>query len=78
MSRPLYLKLQNYGLFITVIPRAYQDQFRGFESHRCMLVGTFSCIKIDWREAREREILIAAFDENQRAEGMLNPVRDKQ
>ena len=27
-------------------PRAYQDQFRGFTSHRVhMLAGTFSCMK---------------------------------
>ena len=32
--------------------------------------------KIDWRKARKRE-LAAAFDENQRAVGMLNPMRDK-
>ena len=29
-------------------PRAYYNQFRGFNSHRVhILVGTFSCIKID-------------------------------
>ena len=36
----------------------------------------FSCKKeIDWRKAREREL--ATFDENRRAVGMLNPMRDK-
>ena len=40
-----------------------------------ILVGTFSCIKIDPRKAREREL--AAFDENRRAVGMLTPMRDK-
>ena len=38
-------------------------------------VLTFPCIKIDWRKAREREL--ATFDENRRAVGMLNPIRDK-
>ena len=40
-----------------------------------ILVGTFSCIKIDQRKARGREL--ATFDENRRAVGMLNPMRDK-
>ena len=40
-----------------------------------VLVGTFSCIEIDKRKAREREL--ATFDENRRAMGMLNPMRDK-
>ena len=31
--------------------------------------------KIDQRKAREREL--ATFDENRRAAGMLNPMRDK-
>ena len=39
-----------------------------------ILVGT--CIKIDWRKAREREL--ATFVENRRAVGItLNPLRDK-
>ena len=38
-------------------------------------VGTFSCIKIDLQKAREREL--ATFDDNRRAVGMLNPMRDK-
>ena len=38
-------------------------------------MGTFSCIKIDERKARDREL--ATFDENRRAVGMLNPMRDK-
>ena len=40
-----------------------------------ILVGTFSCIKIDQRKARDREL--ATFDENRRAVGMLSPMRDK-
>ena len=39
-------------------PRAYQDQFCAFESNRVHAYsyeGTFSCIKLDWRKARERE-----------------------
>ena len=57
-------------------PRAYQNQFREFNSHRGhILAGTFSCIQSDQREAREREL--ATFDENRRAVGMLNPMRDK-
>ena len=34
----------------------------------------FSCIKIDQRKAREREL--ATFEGNRRAVGMLNPMRD--
>ena len=60
-------------------PRAYQNQFlREFNSHRVhiqVLVWTFSCIKNDQRKSREREF--ATFDENRRAVGMLNPMRDK-
>ena len=59
-------------------PRAYSNRFREFNSHRVhILVGTFSWVKtrIDWRKAREREL--ATFDENRRAVGMLNPMRDK-
>ena len=42
-------------------PRAYKNQFREFNSHRVhILVGSFSCIRIDWRKAREREL--ATFD----------------
>ena len=37
--------------------------------------GTFSCIKKMTSGAREREL--ATFDENRRAVGMLNPMRDK-
>ena len=40
-----------------------------------VLVGTFSCIKIDQRKAREREL--ATFDEDRRAVGMLEPMCDK-
>ena len=40
-----------------------------------MLVGIFLAKKNDWRKAREREL--ATFDENRRAVGMLNPMRDK-
>ena len=39
------------------------------------LARTFSCIKLIERKARERELLLimATFDENQRAVEMLNP-----
>ena len=40
-----------------------------------MLVRSFSCMKIVWRIARERDL--ATFDENRRAVEMLNPTRDK-
>ena len=40
-----------------------------------ILLGTFSFVIIDQRKAREREL--ATFDENRRAVGMLNPMRDK-
>ena len=57
-------------------PRSCQNQSRKFNSHRVhILVGTFSCIKIDQRKTREREL--AKFDEDRRAVGMLNPMRDK-
>ena len=50
--------------------------FVGSSLTDCMLVrGTFSCIKIDWRKAREREL--ATLNENRRAVGMLKPMRDK-
>ena len=51
-----------------VAPVAYQvvlepgiDQFREFESprvhtHSYKFVGTFSCVQVDWRKAREREL----------------------
>ena len=52
-------------------PRAYQNQFREFNSHRVpILVGTSSCTKIDERNAREGEM--ATFDENRRAAVILN------
>ena len=57
-------------------PRAYQDQFRGFKSHRVHARRDFFLHKeIDWRKAREREL--ATLDENRRAVGTLNPVRHK-
>ena len=57
-------------------PRACENQFREFNSHRVhILVGAFSCIKNDWQKARESEL--ATFDENRRALGILNPMRDK-
>ena len=40
-----------------------------------IVVGTFSCIKNDKRKARERAL--ATIDENRRAVGMLNRMRDK-
>ena len=39
------------------------------------LVRAFSCVKIDERKAREREI--AKIHQSRRAEGMVNPVRDE-
>ena len=54
-------------------PRACQpNQFREFNSHRVhILLETFSCIK----KLLEREL--ATFDEDRRAVGMLNSMRDK-
>ena len=56
-----------------------RGQLREFESppsaYSYKFVGTFSCAQIDSRKAREREL--AKFDENRRAVGMLNPMRDK-
>ena len=40
-----------------------------------VLVGTFSCIKVDEWKARERELV--TFGENRRAVGVLNAMRDK-
>ena len=37
--------------------------------------GTFSRAQIDSRKARKRELAI--FEDNRRAAGMLNPMRDK-
>ena len=39
-----------------------------------MLVGYFSCINIDWRKARERQLAI--LEEKRRAVEMLDPMRD--
>ena len=52
-------------------PRAYENQFREFNSNRVhILVETFSWIKIDTgkRKAREREL--PTFDKNRRSVGM--------
>ena len=58
-------------------PRAHQDQFRGFKSHRVHARRDFFLHeKNDWRKARERE-LATTFDENRRAVGMQNPMRGK-
>ena len=58
-------------------PRAYQDQFRGFKSHRVHTPRGLFLLKQknDWRKAREREL--ATFDETRRAVGMLNAIGDK-
>ena len=56
-------------------PRAYQDQYLGFMSHRVYARDIFLQRKVDKRKAREREL--ATFDENRRAVGMLNPMRYK-
>ena len=58
-------------------PSAYQDQFRGFKSRRVHAGRDFFLRKIknDWSNARERDL--AAFDENRRAVGRLDPMRDK-
>ena len=42
---------------------------------RTYSVGTFFCTVLDLRKPREREL--ATFDENRRAVGTLNPMRDK-
>ena len=44
-------------------------QLRGFEPPQS------SCAQVDPRKARER--VLATFDENRRAVGMLTPMRDK-
>ena len=43
----------------------------------CILVSTFSCVKIDEQKAQQREL--ARFDENRLliAVGMLDPLHDK-
>ena len=58
-------------------PRAYQDQFRGVKSHRVHARRDFFLHKkrVIWRKAREREL--ATSDDNRRAVGMQNPMRDK-
>ena len=57
-------------------PRPYQDQFRRFKSRRVHARrGFFLHKQIDQRKARDREV--ATFDENRRAVGMLDPMRDK-
>ena len=71
--------------YIPVAPVAYQvilepviGQFREFEprsAYSYKFVGTFSCGQIDLRKAREREL--AAPMKNQRAVGLLSPMRDK-
>ena len=58
-------------------PRALKSFFRGFESHRVHTRKDFFSIKIDQRKARERELLIATFDESRRAVGTLNSTRGK-
>ena len=53
-------------------------QFREFETprvHSNKFVGDFSCAQIDFRKAREHEL--ATLDQNRRAVGLLNPMRDK-
>ena len=54
-------------------------QFREFDPRRVHArvnsLGLFSCAQIDFRKAREREL--ATLDENRRAVGLLNPLRDK-
>ena len=42
-----------------------------------MLVGDFSCIKKVIGGKRESVSSLYTFDENRRAVGMLNPMRDK-
>ena len=51
--------------------------FVGSSLTECIIVRMFSSIlaKIDERKARKSEL--ATFDENRRAVGMLNPMRDK-
>lgn len=52
-----------------------KNNFVGSGLTLCMLVGIFSCLKTYRRKAQEREL--AAFDDNRRSVGLLNPVRDK-
>ena len=70
---------------MSVAPVAYQvilvpgtGQFREFEPGRVhtqyKFVGTFSCAQTDLRKAREREL--ATLDENRRAVGLPDPMRD--
>ena len=58
-------------------PRAYQDQFLGFKSHRVHARRDFFLNEeIDERKARER-VLATHSMKDRRAVGMLNPMRDK-
>ena len=57
-------------------PRPWYRPVRVWPSaHSYKFVETFSCAQIDLRKAQEREL--AALDENRRAVGLLNPMRDK-
>ena len=52
-----------------------KNNFVGSIPIECILVRTFSCLKIDSRKAQESELPI--FDENRRAVGVLHAMRDK-
>ena len=54
-----------------------QINFVGSVLTQCtsVLAGTFPCVEIHWRKAREPEF--ATFDENRRAVEKLNPMLDK-
>ena len=53
-------------------PRVYQDQFRGFKSHRVHARRDFFLHKKnDWRKARERDL--ATFDEKSTSSGNSEP-----
>ena len=76
----VYTRSRRWCTIVAGFPRApVVGQLREFESPRVHtryeVVGTFFCAPIDSRKAQEREL--ATFDENRRAVGMLNPMRDK-
>ena len=53
-----------------------KTNFVGSSPTECMLVGIFSCIKKKLAESAV-SVELATFDENRRAAGMLNLMRDK-
>ena len=59
-------------------PRAYQDQFRGFKSHRVHTRKDFFFAQKTMCGKRESVRYEATHDGNRRAVGALNPMRDKE